>query len=166
MNDATMMAAIANRDNGAFELFVQRYGGFVYKVVRQYVHRRDRDDAMQDAYLRIWLNATKYDATRGTVVAWVGMMVRSSAADRYRKAERRKHLHGPIEHAAYVPAPERDTIEPTFDVNHWIVRRVPEVFNLYLRGNTQVHIAKSMNLPLGTVKTRMKRFGDKLKSVA
>src|SRR5215813_13824105 len=53
-------------------------------------NRADAEEITLDVYVQVWKDPRRFDPTRGTVSAWLAMMVRSRALDRYRSQEARR----------------------------------------------------------------------------
>ena len=138
--------------------------------------RRDwAEDVLQEAFLTIWRSAGQYQSTLSPPLAWMGMIVRSRGLDflRRRASERAdavQDLDGIGETlAADVPGPA-DTAQASEQAwaLHECLRKLDgrqrEVLSLaYLRDLSHAQLAQQLQLPLGTVKTWIRRGLDQLR---
>src|ERR1700722_16362770 len=156
-------------DDQALARFYDRWARPAYALIVQMV--RDPDDAdaaLEDAFYQPWRQASRYEPARGSVATWILTIARSRALDRLRA--RRRLKEEPL------PLLLGDT-GPTIDVAEVAeqrarvaeaVRTLPpeqrEVVELaYFRGLSQTEIAERTGQPLGTVKTRTRLAGQKLR---
>lgn len=126
---------------------------------------RDRalaEDAVQEAFLDLWRGAAKFDPTRAKLATWVCVLAHRRAVDIARREARRRTLLEPVE----VPATDSYTTEELVvlreersAVQCAVARLSPrqrDVIELaYYAGLTQAEIAARLEIPLGTVKSRV-----------
>jgi RNA polymerase sigma-70 factor (ECF subfamily) len=125
------------------------------------------EDAVQDAFLTLWRRLDRYDASRGEVRSWLLAIVHNSAIDRLRHSRvhdrRRASSEEGIEER--VASPERTDIqvqqrEQVNEINAALQALPPEqrhVIELaYFGGLTHTQIAARLELPVGTIKGRMR----------
>jgi RNA polymerase sigma-70 factor (ECF subfamily) len=145
---------------------LERYGDLVWSLARRYLRNAaDAEDAVQDIFIDVWGSAARYDRNIASEVAFVSTIARRRLIDRIRQAERR-----PLTDS--LDDEEGSTIEPGIpatveeDTEVTIVERVladmdPEhqkVLSMSLyEGYSHSEIAERLSLPLGTVKTRVRR---------
>jgi RNA polymerase sigma-70 factor (ECF subfamily) len=130
---------------------------------------RDQADAEElvcDVYERAWLRADTFDAARGTVLAWLLTICRSQALDRLRK--RRALLR---KHEAFSREPEEasvsgpDDLLDRFQSGHAVHVALASLTPLrqqllelaFFRGLGHLEIAEELDMPLGTVKSHLRR---------
>jgi RNA polymerase sigma-70 factor, ECF subfamily len=81
-----LLAAVATGDRRAFRALYDRTSAKLYGIVRRILPEKGlADDAMQDAYTRIWHNADSFDATRGRPITWLATIARNIAIDIHRR---------------------------------------------------------------------------------
>jgi RNA polymerase sigma-70 factor (ECF subfamily) len=145
----------------------------VYSLaVRILRSQSDAEDIVQEVFVQAWRNATRYDASRGTVAGWLLMQAKSRSIDRLRARRARP------EHTDDSQRPEPADATAGPDVQ--IVRgeqaeRVREALEqlprlqrtavelAYYEGLTHAEIAEQLEQPLGTVKTRIRQGLMKLR---
>ncbi|GIX18228.1 MAG: RNA polymerase sigma factor [Rhodothalassiaceae bacterium] len=90
-SDEELVAAVAStRDAQAFRLLVDRHAARALRVAeRTLVNRADAEDAVQEAFQRLWHQARRFDPARGRFVSWFLRVVVNACRDRRRRAQRR-----------------------------------------------------------------------------
>ncbi len=90
MNDEDLMARIKRGDHQAFAALVRRHSTMFYACAfRVSANRDEAEDAVQDAFLKLWKNPSVWDATRGAkFTTWFYRVVVNTATDRIRKNKR------------------------------------------------------------------------------
>ena len=170
------MARTATGDQGAFaelyDLTTRRVFGIVLKVLRSPEHAQE---VTQEVYVEIWKQASTYKPDKGSVVAWMATMAHRRAVDRVRSVSSEVARD---ERYAFIDL-ERESDEVWDSVaQKYDVERVREALGhltpiqrqaiqlAYYEGLTQSQIATQLNLPLGTIKTRirdgLRRLGEAL----
>jgi RNA polymerase sigma-70 factor (ECF subfamily) len=153
-------------DQDAFaELYDQtsrRVYGIVWRVLRSPDHAAE---VTQEVYTDVWRQASRYEAARGSVLGWIATMAHRRAVDRVRSVTR--EVARDEHYAVTGSSPEVDHVwegvEQRLDVQR--VRKGLESLTpiqrealtlAYFGGLTQTEIAARLQLPLGTVKTRVR----------
>lgn len=168
--------AFARRENWAFDEAYQRYGSLLFSVAYNVLHNaEDAEDCVHDVLVRVWKNPKAFAVDRGSVRAFLVVCVRNDAISRQRSEARRTRLSERLTHE------QDDTEELQIDdfVEQQRVReaiaRLPEeqrnaVVLAFFGGKTHVEIAKELDQPLGTIKSRislaLRKIGTALQSGA
>jgi len=136
--------------------------------------KADAEEVALDVYSQIWRGASGFRPERGTVLGWVTVMARTRAIDRLRSRKRRpeEELAAPVnDKPAATPSPEQSTIEKQQSL---LVRTalasLPQNQRELLElscysGFTHSELAQKLNLPLGTVKTRLRMGVSRLREL-
>jgi RNA polymerase sigma-70 factor (ECF subfamily) len=180
LEDAALLARVADGDEAAIEALYQRYGGACFALARRILDDTHlAQDVVQQVFLAMW-QGTGYDPKRGAVSTWLLSVTHHKAVDAVRReGTRRKRLASEqvlLEVAAAGPGPE-DEAWARLRAEHTrsALRKLPaeqrEVLLLaYYGGYTQTEIADLTGLPLGTVKSRtltaMRRMRSQLSGVS
>jgi RNA polymerase sigma-70 factor, ECF subfamily len=158
--EADLVAQIAAGDmNEPVAELYRRYSGRLYRAGIQLLGDAGlAEELVQECFVRLWRTAGRFDMSRGTVAAYLFVMARSIAAD-LRKRPSSRPL-SPVEDAQLPPQPDAtDRIVETLMVQDAMESLSPahrEVLLLVNReGLTQTQIAERLDLPVGTVKTRL-----------
>jgi RNA polymerase sigma factor (sigma-70 family) len=179
--DAELIALldrIGQRDEAALRLLYERSApklfGLAMRVVRQ---REWAEDVLQESFLSIWRAAADYRGSLSPPMAWMGLIVRSRALDllRRRTADRAQLtqefdevMADTFESGAANPMDTADASEQAWALHQCLTQlegRQREVVSLaYLRDLSHGELAEQLKLPLGTVKTWIRRGLEKLRA--
>ena len=159
-------------DRRAFEDVYRVSSAKLFGVCLRILPRRqEAEDALQDAYLTIWQRASRFDPARGSAIAWLTVITRNTAIDRLRA----RHASAPS------PANGADeAIDPALPADLDLIAREDDarlhasldgidpgdaafLRTAFLSGMTYADLAARENLPLGTVKSRIRRALLKLR---
>ncbi|MDF1763639.1 MAG: sigma-70 family RNA polymerase sigma factor, partial [Oleibacter sp.] len=140
-----LIRAVASGDQAAFEALYQSTGSKLYGVAMHLMRSPERaEEALQDAYVKIWHNAGEYHQGRGSVITWMSSIVRYRCIDLLRsmnaKEGRQDSLDDDID---LIPAvtPEGDEIdsEPLFQCMETLEKEDVQLIHLaYYRGMTHM----------------------------
>jgi len=166
------MALVQEGSTRAFELVYDRHGGAAFSLAYRMVpNRAVAEDITQEAFLSIWRSRQRYEATRGSVRTWVLGIVHNRAIDALRRTHdrRRASAEGLEERKE---APERTEVEvarlqearSVRDALEALPAEQARVLELaYFGGFSHSQIADMLEVPIGTVKGRMRLGLDKLR---
>jgi RNA polymerase sigma-70 factor, ECF subfamily len=174
--DEDLMPLMARKDAAAFEVYYDRHGGAAYSLAHRIVgDPQAAEDVTQEAFLSIWRSRARYDATRGSVRAWTLGIVRNRAIDALRREGGRAPKLDLDDEATLESkaAPERTEAEALRRETARQVRGAlgalpneqSQVIELaYFGGFTHSEIARMLEMPLGTVKGRMRLGLEKIRA--
>ena len=174
--DEELMQLVREADARAFEVVFDRHGGVAFSLAYRMCGRRAMaEDVVQEAFLSLWRSGARYDRARGSVRSWVLSVVHNRAIDALRRGVVRDGRTVDDEGLAErVAAPERTDVEVARREEAREVRgalgELPteqrQVIELsYFGGFTHVQIASMLEVPIGTVKSRMRLGLTKLRIV-
>ena len=162
----SILERVAAGDTAAVSECLDRYGDLVWSLARRYLRNAaDAEDAVQDIFIDIWGSSARYDRNIASEVAFISTIARRRLIDKIRAAQRRPLMDSldddegaPIDPG--VPATVEDDTEVTI-VERVLAKMDPEhqkVLSMSLyEGYSHSEIAERLSLPLGTVKTRVRR---------
>jgi RNA polymerase sigma factor (sigma-70 family) len=159
------------------ELYDQ-VGGRLYAVAMRVLNNAGwAEDVLQDAFMQIWRNAQDYKSTLSPPMAWLGLIARSRALDflRRRASERLDksvelddELGETLEGQSPDPLDAHDASEHATALHECLRKLEPkhrEVVSLaYYRDLSHSELAEQLKLPLGTVKTWVRRALEQLRT--
>lgn len=169
------MPWIGRKDAEAFEVFYDRHGGAAYSLAYRILGERGAaEDCIQEAFISIWRSGGKFDAARGSVRSWTLSIVRNRAIDvlRSKAGKAPKMTFDDDEIIESRPSGELTDEEAMRHETATEVRgalsQLPgeqsKVIQLaYFGGFSQSEIAGMLNVPLGTVKGRMRLGLEKIR---
>jgi RNA polymerase sigma-70 factor (ECF subfamily) len=169
--DLALLERIALRDSSAVAALYDRHSRTLYSLIHHIIRDSgEAEDVLQEVFLRVWEKAASYDAVLGSPTAWLVRIARNRAIDRLRSRKSRPVTESPDESAGDRPF---DPVAPTATPEqvstgaeeqralvNALSRLAPEqrllIEQAFFMGYTQSELARRHNLPLGTVKTRIR----------
>jgi len=175
------MAEVQAGNKKALGKLYNRYNrilfGMIYKVLR---NREESEDLLQEVFVQAWEKAEQYDATRGSVYSFLVTMTRNKAIDRtrskaYKNSKKDAHVINDddfslnLSHNSPNPEENMELQERAVKVREALGslnKKEREVLYIsYFHGLSQTEISDKINIPLGTVKYRMRQGMIKLREM-
>jgi len=175
VSDNHLLQGIAERDQRAFLALYERYGNLVYSLALRVVrHQVMAEEVTQDVFLKVWQHPTRWNPALGQFSSWLLTITRNAGIDRLRKE--RRHW-----------TPTQDYSDPLMEAGekgavsenpYWfdglllarLLQQLPteqrQLIELaFYKGYTHSELAENLQLPLGTVKTRLRTGLQKLRAL-
>jgi RNA polymerase sigma-70 factor, ECF subfamily len=160
-DEMRLVARIRAGEHQAMSELYDRYSKVVYAVaLRVLQDAAEGEDVLQDVFLQLWRNPKAFDASRGSLAAWLAVITRHRSIDRLRK----RRPETDIEECVITSGPDlRDETERRLVVAK--VRGALAEMNpdqrtalemAFFEGLTHSEIAEKTGQPLGTIKTRIR----------
>ncbi|MBU1361796.1 MAG: sigma-70 family RNA polymerase sigma factor [Gammaproteobacteria bacterium] len=179
--DAELTALIdrvGRRDEAALRTLYDRTSPKLFGLAMRVVRNREwAEDVLQESFLTVWRSAADYRGTLSPPMAWMGLIVRSRSLDllRRRTADRAQLtqefdevMADTFESDSVDPMDTADASEQAWALHQCLSQlegRQREVVSLaYLRDLSHGDLARQLSLPLGTVKTWIRRGLEKLRA--
>jgi RNA polymerase sigma-70 factor (ECF subfamily) len=150
------------------EYLYDHYSGALLGVISRII-KKDAlaEEILQDVFLKIWDRIDSYDAAKGKLFTWMLNIARNQAIDKTRSKEFSKGKKTDDIENLVSKVDKKDYTELSVESIglEELLKQLPEdqrfvIDQHYLKGYTQAEVSEEFNLPLGTVKTRM-RLGMK-----
>lgn len=160
-----LMNRIANGYAVAFAALYDRLAPRVLGLIVCIIGtRRGADDLLQDVFRKAWTSASNYDSERSSPLVWIAMMARSMSLDHIRKEVRESLRRKTIAMNAekvHVDGSSHSESSSNAPMTNGAMFSLPDdqreaICLAFYCGLTHAQIATSQNLPLGTVKTRIR----------
>lgn len=159
--DEPLADGFAAHEPRAFEEAYRRYGGLLYSTAYNVLgNADDAADCVHDALARVWRSRNAYSRARGALRSFLVVCVRNEAISRRRTQSRRLRLADrlaaePVQHEE---PPSDDPIER--DRLRTAMTKLPAEQRLplqmaYYDGKTHTEISQELQIPLGTIKSRI-----------
>ena len=167
-DERELVLALRRKDDQAFGYLYDHYAAALYGVIRQIVGDVElSNDVLQEAFVNIWRRIDQYDDTKGRLFTWMLNIARNAAIDKTRsKGFQQSSRVQPI-----VEGDGHPSVKPGVDdygLKKIILKLKDEQRLLielsYFQGYTHEQIAKALDIPLGTVKTRIRSALIQLRS--
>jgi RNA polymerase sigma factor (sigma-70 family) len=167
LSDESLIAGMAAGDTDAATTFVRRYQARIYGLAFTIVGSAQiAEEVAQEAFLRVWRNASAYDARRGRVSTWVLTITRNRAIDALRlrgdqPVDPHTLMGALLVREGGQPASPGTEYEDREQVRRALLALPPEqsrpiVLSVFY-GLTAQEAAELEGIPLGTAKTRIRR---------
>ncbi|MBI5103544.1 MAG: sigma-70 family RNA polymerase sigma factor [Solirubrobacterales bacterium] len=172
--DEDLMQLVREGDSSAFEVVYERHATAAYSLAYRMTGRRGlAEDVVQEAFLSLWRSGARYDRARGSVRTWVLGIVHNRAIDGLRRSmvhDKRRASDEGIEER--FESGERTDVEAVrrreaAEVRHALSSLPPEqcraIELAYFGGFSHAEIATMLDMPIGTVKGRIRLGLEKLR---
>lgn len=172
-DDTTLMQRLRERDQTALTQLHDQYHQLVYSMVMQVLRdAASAEEVTQDVFFQMWRWPERWDEKRGRLTSWLLTVARYTAIDRLRQENRQPPMsvHS-LDHLAEYLTRSATFTDSQHDDGHLLralIKELPPeqrdlILLAYFRGLTHTEIAEELQLPLGTVKSRLRLGLQKLR---
>ena len=171
--EALLVAAMQQGRQDAYSQLYDQYSAALFGVVNKIVRNEEfTPDVLQDSFVKIWKNIANYSAQKSTLFTWMLNITRNTAIDFIRSKNYRVGLENQnIDDSVSIVEAQHSTSQNIntigikdkalgLDEKYSIL-----IEKLYFEGYTQEEVAKELDIPLGTVKTRVRAAMIELRKV-
>lgn len=162
-NTTDIVQLLKQKDKKAISIIYDRYGPALYGIAAKIVESEVlAQDVLQDAFVKIWKNAASFDEKRGTLFTWLLNITRNTALDTRKSAAfKRAQKIQEVDFSVYDHEDWKVEQKPEHIGLHAAVEGLDEKYRriidlVYFKGYTQQEVVKHLDIPLGTVKSRVK----------
>jgi RNA polymerase sigma-70 factor, ECF subfamily len=164
--DENLISFVGQGDAEAFTTLYDRHSHAAFSLAYRVMgERQAAEDLVQDTFLKLWRSATSYRPERGSVRTWLLSIVRNRGIDQIRSQASRRRTQETFEASAPRSQPSEAFAETWRNSQRNQVREAldtlpPEQLKIlelaYFSGYTHVQISELVDVPLGTMKGRMR----------
>lgn len=160
-----ILQRIGNGDRDAIQECLNKYSGLVWSIARQMLRNSiDAEDAVQEIFVDIWKNAGRFDETKSSETTFVAMIARRRLIDRIRYSTRRISADS-LDDVLLEPFTRADKdmqvsleAQQAAEAMRNLRPEQQQVLRLsIIQGMSHQEISDATGLPLGTVKTHVRR---------
>jgi RNA polymerase sigma-70 factor (ECF subfamily) len=161
---------LEKEDKRAISLLYEHYSNSLYGVILKItINEEIAEDALQETFVKVWKNARKYDSSKAKLFTWLFRIARNTAIDKLRSFNNRFHKEVQIDTSNVYILPSSNLNQDVLDIREH-VGRLEEKYQIVLKalffeGMTQQEASDELNIPLGTIKSRLKIGLRELKKV-
>jgi RNA polymerase sigma-70 factor (ECF subfamily) len=145
-------------------ILYERYSAALYGVISRIINDDHlAEDVLQESFVKIWKNVDEYDLNRGRLFTWMLNICRNTAIDKMRSKGYKTAMKTQSDETVLYENPTKiyDSVKPeTIGIREIVTKLKPEwrtiIDLIYFNGYTHQEAAETLNLPLGTVKTRLR----------
>ncbi|MEM9000917.1 MAG: RNA polymerase sigma factor [Bacteroidota bacterium] len=152
---------LAERNEKAISLLYDNYGDTLFGVALKVVKDEDlAQDVLQESFVKIWKKSDSYDATKAKLFTWLFRITRNTAIDKLRSINTKADKEIQID-VSNVYTIGVNSIQPDFlDIKENLEKIEPKyqivLDALFFQGMTQQEASEELDIPLGTIKSRLK----------
>lgn len=156
-----IVSLLAEKDDKAIGLLYDHYGDTLYGVAHKVVRDEDlAQDILQESFIKIWKKADSYDSSKAKLFTWLFRIVRNTAIDKLRSVNNKSDKEVQIDVSDVYNLgvsgirPELMDVQDNLELIEDKYRIVLEA--LFFQGMTQQEASEELDVPLGTIKSRLK----------
>jgi RNA polymerase sigma factor (sigma-70 family) len=161
-SEQELISALKAKDDQAFSYLYDHYSGSLYSIILQIVKSPEpANDVLQDVFVNIWRKIESYDPIKGRLFTWMLNISRNASIDMLRSKNYQNSLKNQeITDNVYGVDQVTQTSIDSIGLTKFLAKLRPEQRVLielaYFKGYTHDEIAQIEDVPLGTVKTRIR----------
>jgi len=160
-----LLERIANKDTKALETLYDRCAAKLLGIQLRILKNQElAEDALQDAFIKIWENASKFDVEKGSASVWLNSLARNTALDSLRKVRLRAPLNTALFDINLVPDTQTSTQKNMDDSDQLSIclERLPTdsqqcLVSVYCEGYTSAEMSESLGRSESTIKSWLRR---------
>ncbi|MEO8710939.1 MAG: sigma-70 family RNA polymerase sigma factor [Parafilimonas sp.] len=160
--ESELVELLKQRSQTAFSYLYDNYSGALYSVIFSILQNKElADDVLQEVFIKIWRQIEQYNSEKGKLFTWLVNISRNASIDTlrsksYHLQKQNRELTENVYSAAGSVNIETDKIGLRKIVNGLKQDHKVLIELAYFQGYTQDEISKFLEIPLGTVKTRLR----------
>jgi RNA polymerase sigma-70 factor (ECF subfamily) len=165
-SEEELITLLRQKSQSGFSYLYKQYGGVLYGVIKKIIFdEQTSQDVLQEVFVKIWNNIALYDASKGRVYTWMINIARNAAIDKLRS--KGEIMKGKIQTGEDIVSNMQEGMRTeqkvdTIGLKNMVAALKPEYYSIvdlaYFKGYTMEEIAKTLDMPVGTVKTRMMQY--------
>ncbi|RFZ91873.1 sigma-70 family RNA polymerase sigma factor [Mucilaginibacter conchicola] len=164
LSEEDLIQALRNREKIAVEALYDMYSASLYGViVRIVTEEAFAEDVLQETFVKIWNSFASYSADKGRLFTWMVNIARNLSIDKVRSKDfRNQGKNQELENNVTFIDEQRNTVynPELLGIKEMVATLKPEqraILDLvYFKGYTHVEAAEELDVPLGTIKTRLR----------
>jgi RNA polymerase sigma-70 factor (ECF subfamily) len=165
-----IVTLLQNSDKKAISLLYENYADALFGVIKKVISDDDTaQDVLQETFVKIWRYAKKYDASKAKLFTWLYRIAYNTAIDKVRSQKNKKSNEVQMETSAVYKVTSNELNQDVLDIKKHL-RSLDEKYQivinaLFFEGMTQQEASDELDIPLGTIKSRLKIGLRELKKI-
>ncbi len=161
-SEQELITALKAREDQAFSYLYDHYSGSLFSIILQIVKSQEiANDVLQEVFVNIWRKMESYDPSRGRLFTWMLNISRNASIDMlrsksYLNSQKNQEINDNVYRSDQVTQPDIDSIGLTKFLGKLKPEQRVLIELAYMKGYTHEEIAQIEDIPLGTVKTRIR----------
>jgi RNA polymerase sigma factor (sigma-70 family) len=164
LSEEELVNALKRQDTIAIKALYDMYSGALFGVINRIIQQTEvAEDVLQETFVKIWNSAGSYDSSKGRLFTWMMNVARNLSIDKLRSKDfKNSNKNQDIENNVdFIDQQKKVSFNAdTLGLKEMVTTLKPDFKNVldmvYFKGYTHVETAEELNLPLGTVKTRVR----------
>lgn len=161
---------LENGDKKAITLLYEYYSDAIYGVILKVISDEEvAQDVLQESFVKIWKNSKKYDASKAKLFTWLYRIAYNTAIDKVRSLKNKTKKEVQIDISSVYRITSNELNQDVLDIQKHLGtldEKYQIVINaLFFEGMTQQEASDELNIPLGTIKSRLKIGLRELKKI-
>ncbi len=164
LSEEELVNGLKSQDTVAMQALYGMYSGALLGVISRIVIQTEvAEDLLQETFVKIWNSAGSYDASKGRLFTWMMNVARNLSIDKlrskdFKNANKNQDIENNVD---FIDEQKKVTFNAdTLGLKDLVTNLKPDFKNVldmvYFKGYTHVEAAEELNIPLGTVKTRVR----------
>ena len=161
-SEPELVQLLREKSQHVFSYLYDNYSGALLSIIRNIVSEEElANDVLQEVFVKIWKQIDSYDSSKGRLFTWMLNIARNASIDMIRsKSFQNSRQNRELTEDVYTAGGTSETKTDQIGLRK-LVHNLKEEYRVlvelsYFQGFTQDEIAKMLNMPLGTVKTRLR----------
>ena len=164
LSEEQLIQSLRNKEKIAIETLYDKYSGSLFHVIQKIVLSQEiAEDVLQEVFVKIWHSFHSFDESKGRLYTWFVNIARNLAIDKIRSKDfKNTSKNQDVEDSVnLIDSANNTRFNPEIlGLKDLIKELKPEhqtILELvYFKGYTHVEVSEELNIPLGTVKTRLR----------
>ncbi len=172
-SERVLVNGLRNGERKALSTLYDMYSDSLYGIILRIIKKEEQaEDVLQDTFVKIWKSFSQYDPSKGRLFTWMANMARNLAIDQMRSKYHRNNADNQcIDNVSYLVDSRHNV---SYNTDRIGIREISSVLKpeqklvldlIYFSGYTHVEAAQELNIPVGTVKTRLRIAIQNLKKL-
>ncbi|OYX26699.1 MAG: RNA polymerase subunit sigma-70 [Flavobacteriales bacterium 32-35-8] len=165
-----IVSLLERGDKKAIHLLYENYADALYGVIKKIITDDDTaQDVLQESFVKIWRYSKKYDATKAKLFTWLYRIAYNTAIDKVRSLKTKSDNEVQIETSSVYKITSNELNQDVLDIKKHL-DTLDEKYQivlhaLFFEGMTQQEASEELDIPLGTIKSRLKIGLRELKKI-
>jgi len=165
-----IVTLLQNSDKKAISLLYENYADALFGVIKKIISDDDTaQDVLQETFVKIWRYAKKYDSSKAKLFTWLYRIAYNTAIDKVRSQKNKKNNEVQMETSSVYKVTSNELNQDVLDIKKHLSSlddKYQIVINaLFFEGMTQQEASDELDIPLGTIKSRLKIGLRELKKI-
>ena len=164
LSEDELVEALKRQETIAIKALYDMYSGALLGVISRVIqHTEVAEDLLQETFVKIWNSASSYDSSKGRLFTWMMNIARNLSIDKlrskdFKNASKNQDIENNVD---FIDEQKKVSFNAdTLGLKEMVTGLKPDFKDVldmvYFKGYTHVEAAEELNLPLGTVKTRVR----------